>query len=519
MRTSTQAGRREIDTALITQRQLNLVVVGLVVGLFLAGLDMSIVSVAMPTIAGTLGGFSKLAWVSTAYILTSAMATPLLGKMSDLFGRRRMYLISLVIFLVGSALCAVAQSIDQLIIFRGLQGIGGGGIGAITFAIIGELVVPRERGKYIGLFTSAFALSSVAGPLIGGWMVEHVSWRWIFFVNIPLGAIALVITASVLRFRFHRINAKVDIRGAILLSLSILGLFTVLEFGRSWEWASLRIFGLVVFTVVVLAAFVREERRAVEPMVPLRLLTDKVVLVCSVVAFLAGTTMFGVALYFSVYFQDVRFVSPTMAGLRTLPMIFGILASSTVIGRLISQTGKYKIFPIIGTLVMAVGIAVAATGILPSSGYPIVAIAMGLIGLGVGATLPTISIASQNAVEIRDLGITTALVTFFRTLGGAVALALYSTIFNTVVIERLIQRLPSGSNFSGDLSAVIGTPAAIENAEPAVRLAIVSSITDGIVQIFWIGVPIALVAFVMTFFLEERTLRQSGSPIGSGKLD
>lgn len=511
MNTSAESFRPRIETPQVTQRQLNLVVVGLILGLFLAGLDSSIVSVAMPTIAGTLGGFSKLAWVSTAYIVTTAMATPLLGKLSDIFGRRRIYLMSIVVFLAGSALCGAAQNIDQLIAFRALQGIGGGGIGAITFAIIAELVPPRERGKYIGLFTSAYALSSVAGPLIGGWVVEHASWRWIFLVNIPIGGIALAITASVLHMRFHRIDAKVDIRGAILLSLTILGLFIVLQFGRSWGWTSVRIISLAAATVIVLAAFVREERRASEPMVPMRLLRDRIVLVCCIIAFLAGTTMFGVSLYFSVYFQDVRFISPTLAGLRTLPIILGIVVSSTIIGRVISRTGRYRIFPIIGTLVIAVGIALAATGISPSSDYLVIAMAMGLIGLGMGATLPTISIASQNAVGIRDLGITTALSTFFRTLGGAVALALYSTIFNSVVADRLIQRLPSGTKFSGNLSAIIGTPKAIEGSDPLVRDAIVHSITDGIVWIFVIAVPIALVAFVMTFFLQERTLRRTGA--------
>lgn len=518
MSISAEHFRPEGEAPPVTKRQLNLAVAGLILGLFLAGLDSSIVSVAMPTIAGSLGGFSKLAWVSTAYIVTTAMATPLLGKLSDIFGRRRLYLMSVVVFLVGSVLCGLAQSIEQLIAFRALQGIGGGGIGAITFAIIAELVVPRERGKYIGLFTSAYALSSVAGPLVGGWIVEQSSWRWIFLVNIPIGGVALAITASVLHMPFHRIEAKVDVRGAILLSLSILGLFGVLEFGRTWGWTSARLLSLLVATIVLLGAFVREERRAVEPMVPMRLLRDRVVLVCSVIAFLIGTAMFGATLYFSVFFQDVRFISPTVAGLQSLPIIIGILISSTVVGRLISHSGKYRVFPIIGTFVMVIGIAIAALSISPTASYLVMAIAMGLIGLGMGSTFPTLSIASQNAVGIRDLGITTALVTFFRTLGGAVALALYSTVFNSVVIDRLNNRLPSGTDFTGNLSALIGTPVAIEGADPLVRDAIVNSITDGIAVIFVIAIPIALVAFVITFFMEERTLRQTGALTQSAEI-
>lgn len=509
MTTPAEAGRPDTEIPIVTRRQLNLVIVGLLIGLFLAGLDSSIVAVAMPTIAGTLGGFGKLAWASTAYIVTTAMALPLLGKLSDIFGRRRLYLISIGIFLVASALCGIAQNIDQLIVFRALQGIGGGGIGAITFAIVAELVTPRERGKYIGFLISAYALSGVTGPLIGGWIVENASWRWIFLVNLPIGGFAFAITSSVLRMRFHRIRAKVDIRGAIWLSLAILGLFTVLQFGRSWGWTSVRILGFAFATVIALAAFVREEGRAAEPMVPMRLLKDRVVLVCSIVAFLAGTSLLGVSLYFSVYFQDVQFISPTLAGLRTLPIIAGVLISSTVIGRIISRTGKYRVFPIIGTFVTALGIAAAAVGFSLSSGYLVIAIGMGLIGLGMGATLPAIGIASQNAVEIRDLGITTALGTFFRTLGGAVALAVYSTVFNSVVADRLSQRLPSGTEFSGNLSAIIRTPAAIEGSAPLVRDAIVHSITDGVVWIFVISIPIALVAFVVSFFLQERTLQRA----------
>ncbi|MEK7292748.1 MAG: MFS transporter, partial [Actinomycetota bacterium] len=374
-----------------------------------------------------------------------------------------------------------------------------------------ELVTPRERGRYVGFLISAYALSSVTGPLIGGWIVENTSWRWIFLVNMPIGGIALAITSWVLRMRFHRIDAKVDIRGAILLSLTILGLFIVLQFGQPWGWTSIRILSFTLATVLLLAAFVREERRAIEPMVPMRLLKDRVVLVCSIVAFLAGTALFGVSLYFSVYFQNVQFISPTRAGLLTLPIIVGVLVSSTVIGRLISRTGKYRVFPIIGTLVMTVGVAVTAAGFASSSEFLVIVIAMGLIGLGMGAVLPAISIAAQNAVEIRDLGITTALTTFFRTLGGAVALALYSAVFNSVVADQLRQRLPSGTKFSGNLSAIIGTPSAIEGSDPAVRDAIVLSITDGIVRIFVISIPIALAAWIMTFFLEERTLRSTGA--------
>ncbi len=498
-----------IEASEINKKQLKLAVFGLVVGLFLAGLDGSIVAVAMPMIAGTLGGFSRLAWVSTAYLVTTAMATPLLGKLSDIFGRRRIYLISVNIFLATSLLCGLAQNIEQLILFRALQGIGGGGIGAITFAIIAELVAPRERGRYIGLFVSVYAVSGVAGPLLGGWMVERLSWRWIFFVNLPIGFVALAIIASVLNINFHTIKAKVDVLGAIYLSLTIFSLFMALELGRTNGWASTEVVSLFVLTVVLLALFVRQEERVDEPMVPLRLLKDRVVRVCSVIAFFAGTTMFGASLYFSIFFQDVLFNTPTLAGLRTLPIIVGFLLSSMVVGRAISRTGKYVTYPKVGAAVVVIGVSVSAFALTPTSPFAILAVSMLLIGLGMGALMPTISIASQNAVEIRDLGVTTALVTFFRTLGGAVALALYSTIFNSVVADRLAAKLPNSASASTDLLKMIGTPKAIEASAPAIRDAITSSITDGIVVVFWIAIPVAAVALLMSFRLPARELRKT----------
>ena len=498
-----------IEASEINKQQLKLAVIGLIVGLFLAGLDGSIVAVAMPTIAGKLGGFSKLAWVTTAYIVTTAIATPLLGKLSDIFGRRRIYLISVYIFLVSSLLCGLAQNIDQLIFFRALQGVGGGGIGAITFAIIAELVSPRARGKYMGLFTSVYAISGVAGPLLGGWMVEHLSWRWIFFVNLPIGFIAVMIISSVLNINFHTIKAKVDIKGAIYLSLTIFALFMALELGRTSGWTSAEVLALFAFTLVVLVFFVRQEERVDEPMVPLRLMSDEVVRVCSIISFLAGTTMFGFGLYYSIFFQDVLFVAPASAGLKTLPIIFGILLSSMVVGRAISRTGKYVTYPKVGAAILVGGIVVSALALTPTAPFALLALSMFLMGFGMGAIFPTLSIASQNAVEIRDLGITTALITFFRTLGYAIALALYSTIFNSIVADRLATKLPNGADGATDLLKLIGTPEKIAASAPLVREAITSSITDGIVRIFWLAIPLAVLAFLMTFRLQARELSRT----------
>ena len=277
--------------AAVSNRELKLVIGGLMVGLFLSGLDANIVATAMPTIAGKLGGFDKLAWVSTAYILTSTLATPLLGKLSDLYGRRRLYLITISTFLAGSVLCGAAGSINQLIAFRAVQGIGGGGIMALSFAIVGDLVSPRDRGKFIGLFTSSFALSSLAGPLAGGWIVDHTSWRWIFYVNIPIGIGVLFVTSTVLKLPFNKIEAKIDILGAALMSIAIISVLMALELGNDHGWSSPEIIGLFVLGAVLIGAFWLQENRAAEPIIPPRLLRNKVVVVCCALGFLVGTTM------------------------------------------------------------------------------------------------------------------------------------------------------------------------------------------------------------------------------------
>lgn len=291
---------------------------------------------AMPTIAGKLGGFTKLAWVSTSYVVSSTIATPVLGKLSDLYGRRRIYLTAITAFLGGSVLCGLSQSIDQLIAARAIQGIGGGGIMSLSFAIVGQLVTPRERAKYMGYFTSMFALSSVAGPLLGGWMIDHVDWRWIFLVNLPVGLAALFITSSALKIPFERLNAKVDFAGAALLTISVGSLLFALQFGSQKGWSSPLVLGLFLVSIVGLLLLIKAEGRAAEPMIPGRLLRDRVVVTSCGMGFFAGMTMYAASVYFAIYFQDVVFKSPTSSGLRTVPVMFGALCGSMTIGRRIT---------------------------------------------------------------------------------------------------------------------------------------------------------------------------------------
>jgi EmrB/QacA subfamily drug resistance transporter len=480
------------------------------VGLFLAGLDGNIVATAMPTIAGKLGGFTKLAWVSTSYVVSSTIATPVMGKLSDLYGRRRVYLIAISAFLGGSVLCGLSQTINQLIAARAVQGIGGGGIMSLSFAIVGQLVTPRERGKYMGYFTSMFALSSVAGPLIGGWMIDHVDWRWIFLVNLPVGLAALFITSSALKIPFERLDAKVDFAGAALLTVSVGSLLFGLQFGPQKGWGSPLVLGLFLVSVVGLLLLIKAEGRASEPMIPGRLLRDRVVAISCAMGFFAGMTMYAASVYFAIYFQDVVFKSPTSSGLRTVPIMFGALCGSMTIGRRITATGRYKIYPLFGLCFMATGSALAAFGLGPSTPYLRLAIAMGLIGLGMGCSMPSVTVASQNAVPAGDLGIATATTTFFRTLGGSIALAAFSTLFNASVKAKVHAGFArAGLGQPENLSKIIREPKQIKALAPATRSIVQDALSTGASRVFLGCVVASLLCLALATILPERPLRTS----------
>ncbi len=478
------------------------------VGLFLAGLDGNIVATAMPTIAGKLGGFTKLAWVSTSYVVSSTIATPVLGKLSDLYGRRRIYLIAITTFLGGSVLCGLSQTIDQLITARAIQGVGGGGILSLSFAIVGQLVTPRERGKYMGYFTSMFALSSVAGPLIGGWMIDHVDWRWIFLVNLPIGFAAVFITSSALKIPFQRLDAQVDFAGAALLTLSVGSLLFGLQFGPQKGWKSPLVLGLFFVSIIGLVLLVKVEGRASEPMIPGRLLRDRVVATSCAMGFFAGMTMYAGSVYFAIYFQDVVFKSPTSSGLRTVPIMFGALCGSMTIGRRITATGRYKIYPLFGLCFMATGSALAAFGLGPSTPYLRLAIAMGLIGLGMGSSMPSVTVASQNAVPAADLGIATATTTFFRTLGGSIALAAFSTLFNASVKAKVHAGFArAGLGQPQNLSKIIREPKQIKALPSATRSIVQGALSTGASRVFLACVVASLVCLALATMLPERPLR------------
>lgn len=486
-----------------SNRQLWLVLISLMVAVLLASMEISIIATALPTIAGEFNAFESYAWVGTAYIATAAIGTPLLGKLSDLYGRRQIFLVTLGLFMFGSLLCGLSQNMGQLIASRAVQGLGGGAIQAMAFSILGDILPPRERGRYIGYFTLAFVGAALLGPLIGGVIIDHWSWPWIFYINIPLGGIAGVISHRALRLPFPRRKARLDIAGAVILSLTIGALMIALDEGGKGGWSSPVALGLFAGSCVGLGVFVLIERRAVEPMIPLHLFTNPVVVACIVAGMCAGTIAFGAGQFLPLYFQDSLFVSPTQSGLRMLPQMIGVALGTFGVGRLVLLTGRYKAFPIVGTSVGAAGLFAIAQ-ISGTTSYAWLIAPMVALGFGMASVFTTTSIATQNAVEFNDLGVATAMIMFFRTLGGACGLAAFGTILNSTIRAEIPDRLDISSDAAADL---IRRPEDIEALPPASRTAVVDVLALGVGRIYLVCAGVMVVGLFASILLPERPLR------------
>jgi EmrB/QacA subfamily drug resistance transporter len=470
--------------------------------LLLASLDQTIVATALPTIVGDLGGISKLSWVVTAYLLASTVAGPVYGKLGDLYGRKGVLQAAIVIFLVGSALCGISQNMTELIAFRAIQGLGGGGLFVLTIAVVADIIPPRDRGRYQGFFGGVFGLSTVIGPLLGGFFVDNLSWRWIFYVNIPIGLIAFAVIATVFKARHERARHKIDYLGAVLLAggLSAIVLYTSLG-GTTYPWGSPQLIAMFVAGVVLLAAFVFVETRAPEPLLPLEIFRNRVFTVTSAVGFIVGFALFGAVTYLPLYLQDVKGHSPTTSGLLITPMMAGLLITSIGSGQLISRFGRYRPFPIVGTAIMAVGLGLLSrlhvdTPTLVAAGYMLV------LGLGLGMVMQVLVLAAQNAVDYKYLGVATSGSTLFRQVGGSIGVAIFGAIFANQLAANLATRLPPGARVPTSLN-----PAELKQLPPALHDAYATAITLALRPVFLTAAAIAVLGFLLAWLLRDVPLK------------
>src|SRR3984893_17163005 len=481
----------------------------LFLALWLAALDQTVVSTALPTMVGDLGGLSYLSWVVTAYLLTSTVAGPLYGKFGDLYGRKIVLQVAIAVFLVGSALCGIAQNMLQLIVFRALEGAGGGGLIVITIAVIGDLIPPRERGRYQGFFGAVFGVATIVGPLVGGFFVDHLSWRWIFYINLPTGILGLAVIAAVLPSRPTRRQRGVSCVGALLLTVALSAgiLFTGLG-GTIFPWTSPVMIGLMAASIAGIITFVAVEMRAREPILPMSLFANRNFAVASSVGFIVGLSLFGAVTFLPIYLQVVKGVSPSISGLLLMPMMLGMLATSVVSGRMISRFGRYKLFPILGTATMTFGLGALSLLAIDSGDWQTAIDALWL-GLGMGMVMQVLLIAVQNSVDYERLGVATSGTMLFRSLGGALRVALFGAIF----ANRLHAQLAGpGMDF---LATVI--PAAARGLPPDMHQEYITAVMAALRPVFLAAAGISALGFALTFLLREHPLREGAPAEGMGE--
>ncbi|HEX6874555.1 MAG TPA: MDR family MFS transporter [Nocardioidaceae bacterium] len=492
----------------LSHRQILVVMTGLMTGLFLAALDQSIVGTALPRITSELGGLDKLSWVVTAYLLTATSSTPLWGKISDLYGRRLLFQIAIVTFMAGSLLSGFSQNIDQLIVFRAVQGLGGGGLMALAMATIGDVIPPRERGRYQGYFAAVFGTSSVLGPVLGGWFADGPGWEWIFFINIPFGIIALVVTSASLKIHHVRREHSIDYLGAAVVVASVTSILLYTAWaGPQQGWGSATGLALLGAGLALAVVFVLVELRATEPIIPMRLFRNSIFTISNIFGFMIGAAMFGSMIFIPVYLQVVDGMSPTKSGLAMVPMVLGIFTTSISAGRRMSHTGRYKMFPILGAAIVA-GALVLLSTLDSDTPYWYAGVAMYVMGFGLGFTMQVLIVVVQNSVDRSDMGTATASVAFFRQMGGSFGTALFGAILSSrlaVYMADAMRNLPPGApaGSMGNTDSMTNNVKVIQALPGPVRDLVTGAFSNALHDMFLSAVPLVLAALVVALFLKE----------------